>query len=188
MLGNISDRRSCVMKIQRLRKKNSIDIARKLPLKCLFIAISLVLAACQSTPQPNNHKGQVKPTHRVQTPVVKKKVSPDGVQDIDWQITQINGHKAKFFNQWPTLSLNSTVKTVTGHTGCNRVFGRYTFDFSQKKLDMEVNAGHSSCDGALAQEAELVDSLQRIKRFQLVGNTLYLLDQSGQRLIQAEKK
>ncbi|MFX6608290.1 META domain-containing protein, partial [Acinetobacter baumannii] len=43
-------------------------------------------------------------------------------------------------------------------------------------------------DGALAQEAELVDSLQRIKRFQLVGNTLYLLDQSGQRLIQAEKK
>ncbi|MFI7817418.1 META domain-containing protein, partial [Acinetobacter baumannii] len=107
------------MKIQRLRKKNSIDIARKLPLKCLFIAISLVLAACQSTPQPNNHKGQVKPTHRVQTPVVKKKVSPDGVQDIDWQITQINGHKAKFFNQWPTLSLNSTVKTVTGHTGCN---------------------------------------------------------------------
>ncbi|PIL77470.1 META domain-containing protein, partial [Acinetobacter baumannii] len=56
------------------------------------------------------------------------------------------------------------------------------------KLDMEVNAGHSSCDGALAQEAELVDSLQRIKRFQLVGNTLYLLDQSGQRLIQAEKK
>ncbi|MDB9695099.1 META domain-containing protein, partial [Acinetobacter nosocomialis] len=30
------------MKIQRLRKKNSIDIAGKLPLKCLFIAISLV--------------------------------------------------------------------------------------------------------------------------------------------------
>ncbi|MFI8038590.1 META domain-containing protein, partial [Acinetobacter baumannii] len=26
------------------------------------------------------------------------------------------------------------------------------------------------------------------RRFQLVGNTLYLLDQSGQRLIQAEKK
>ena len=60
--------------------------------------------------------------------------------------------------------------------------------FSQQKLDMQVNAGHSSCDGALAQEAELVDALQRIQRFQLVGNTLYLLDQSGQRLIQAQKK
>jgi len=53
---------------------------------------------------------------------------------------------------------------------------------------MQVNAGHSSCDGALAQEAELIDSLQRIQKFQLVGNTLYLLDQSGQRLIQAQKK
>ena len=52
---------------------------------------------------------------------------------------------------------------------------------------MQVNAGHSSCDGALAQEAELVDALQRIQRFQLVGNTLYLLDQSGQRLIQAQR-
>lgn len=188
MLGNISDRRSCVMKIQRLRKMNSIDIAKKLPLKCLFITISLVLAACQSTPQQNIQKGHVKSTHHIQTQVVKKKVSPEGVQDIDWQITQINGRKAKFFNQWPTLSLNSAVKTVSGHTGCNRIFGRYTFDFNQKKLDMEVNAGHSSCDGALAQEAELVDSLQRIQRFQLVGNTLYLLDQNGQRLIQAEKK
>jgi len=176
------------MKIQRLRKKNSIDIARKLPSKCFFIAISLVLAACQSTPQQNISKGPTKPTHRVQTPVVKKKVSPDGVQDIDWQITQINNHKAKFFNQWPTLSLNSAVKTVTGHTGCNRIFGRYTFDFNQKKLDLQVNAGHSSCNGALAQEAELVDSLQRVQKFQIIGNTLYLLDQNGQRLIQAEKK
>ncbi len=118
----------------------------------------------------------------------KKRVSADGIQDIDWQITQISGHKAKFFNQWPILSLNSAVKTVSGHTGCNAVFGRYTFNFSQQKLDMQVNAGHSSCDGALAQEAELVDALQRIQRFQLVGNTLYLLDQSGQRLIQAQKK
>lgn len=115
-------------------------------------------------------------------------MSADGIQDIDWQITQISGHKAKFFTQWPTLSLNSAIKTVSGHTGCNAVFGRYTFDFSQQKLDMQVNAGHLSCDGALAQEAELVDALQRIQRFQLVGNTLYLLDQSGQRLIQAQKK
>lgn len=191
MSQSFSSRRSCLMNVQRLKKKNSIDIARKLSLKCVLVTISLVLAACQSTPQQNIQKGQkaqVKPVHRVQPSVVKKRVSPDGIQDIDWQITQINGHKAKFFNQWPVLSLNSAVKTVSGHTGCNGVFGRYTFDFSQQKLDMQVNAGHSSCDGALAQEAELIDSLQRIQKFQLVGNTLYLLDQSGQRLIQAQKK
>uniref|UniRef100_UPI000AC66172 META domain-containing protein n=1 Tax=Acinetobacter baumannii TaxID=470 RepID=UPI000AC66172 len=73
-------------------------------------------------------------------------------------------------------------------TGCNRVFGRYTCDFRQKKLDGEVNVVHSSCDGALTQEAKFVESLQRIKRLQLVGNILYLLDKCGQRLIKVEKK
>lgn len=189
MSKSFSSRRSCLMNVQRLKKKNSIDISRKLSLKCVLVTISLVLAACQSAPEQTTKKVQTKRTvHQTQTLIVKKRVSPDGIQDIDWQITQISGHKAKFFNQWPTLSLNSAVKTVSGHTGCNAVFGRYTFNFSQQKLDMQVNAGHSSCDGALAQEAELVDALQRIQRFQLVGNTLYLLDQSGQRLIQAQKK
>lgn len=189
MSQSFSSRRSCLMNVQRLKKKNSIDIARKLSLKCILVTISLVLAACQSAPDQSTKKVQTKKTvHHVQSPVVKKRVSADGIQDIDWQITQISGHKAKFFTQWPTLSLNSAIKTVSGHTGCNAVFGRYTFDFSQQKLDMQVNAGHLSCDGALAQEAELVDALQRIQRFQLVGNTLYLLDQSGQRLIQAQKK
>lgn len=189
MSQSFSSRRSCLMNVQRLKKKNSIDIARKLSLKSVLVTISLVLAACQSAPDQNTKKVQTKKTvHHVQSPVVKKRVSADGIQDIDWQITQISGHKAKFFTQWPTLSLNSAIKTVSGHTGCNAVFGRYTFDFSQQKLDMQVNAGHLSCDGALAQEAELVDALQRIQRFQLVGNTLYLLDQSGQRLIQAQKK
>lgn len=99
------------MNVQRLKKKNSIDIARKLSLKCVLVTISLVLAACQSAPDQNTKKVQTKKTvHHVQSPVVKKRVSPDGIQDINWQITQINGHKAKFFNQWPVLSLNSAVK------------------------------------------------------------------------------
>ncbi|MCU0188548.1 META domain-containing protein, partial [Citrobacter freundii] len=34
------------MNVQRLKKKNSIDIARKLSLKCILVTISLVLAAC----------------------------------------------------------------------------------------------------------------------------------------------
>lgn len=175
------------MKMQRLIKKNSIASTKGFQTKCLFIVISLVLVGCQSAPPPVK-KTQVRSTPRVYTPAVPKRVSRDGIQDLDWQITAINGRKAMFFTQWPTLSLNSAVKTVSGHTGCNTIFGRYTFDLTQQKLDMQVNAGHSSCDGALAQEAELVDALQRIQRFQVVGNTIYLLDERGQRLIQAQKK
>ncbi|MFM6959125.1 MAG: META domain-containing protein, partial [Acinetobacter sp.] len=45
---------------------------------------------------------------------------------------------------------------------------------------------HTSCDKALAQEADLMDAMQRIERFQIEGTNLYLLDAKGQRLIQAQ--
>ena len=49
-------------------------------------------------------------------------------------------------------------------------------------------AGHNSCDNALAQEADLMDSMQRVKKFQFDGTNLYLLDEKGQRLIQAQRQ
>ena len=84
--------------------------------------------------------------------------------------------------------MNSAVQTVQGNTGCNMIYGRYTYNFALQQLDLDVRAGHQSCDGALAQEAELMDVLQRVKRFKLQGNQILLLDQSGQILVQAQKK
>ena len=49
-------------------------------------------------------------------------------------------------------------------------------------------AGHDSCPKALAQEADLMDLIQRVERFQFDGTNLYLLDAKGQRLIQAQPK
>ena len=49
-------------------------------------------------------------------------------------------------------------------------------------------AGHDSCPKALAQEADLMDLIQRVERFQFDGANLYLLDAKGQRLIQAQTK
>ena len=49
-------------------------------------------------------------------------------------------------------------------------------------------AGHYSCNKALAQEADLMDAIQRVTRFQFDGTNLYLLDAKGQRLIQAQHK
>ena len=83
------------MNVQRL-KKNSIDISRKLSLKCVLVTISLVLAACQSAPEQTTKKFKQKNSSSDSSTCCKKRVSPDGIQDIDWQITQISGHKAKF--------------------------------------------------------------------------------------------
>ena len=51
-----------------------------------------------------------------------------------------------------------------------------------------MRAGHYSCNKSLAQEAELMDAIQRVERFQYDGTNLYLLDARGQRLIQAQRK
>lgn len=159
--------------------------------KFLFFSISLGLVACQSTTAPvqkANPQKQIKArpvTNPLPQPARK---SVDGIQDVTWKITSIRQKRAKFFNQTPFFILNSAIQTVQGSTGCNAIFGRYTYNFSLQHLDLDVRAGHQSCDGALAQEAELVDALQRVKRFNIQGNEMLLLDQSGQILLQAQKK
>ena len=155
----------------------------------MAVCSGMALVACSSQPttQPSL---QPLPTG-AKTVVLtqqKAKISPDGVQDIAWKIVQIKQQRANFYQQVPSLSFNSAVKTVSGHTGCNAIFGRYEMNSAQKTLDLTVQAGHQSCDGALAQEADLVDALQRVERFQLSGDQLLLQDKMGQTLIQAQKK
>jgi len=133
-------------------------------------------------------KNALQPKRVTQLPSMQVRKSTDGVQDVDWQITMIQNKRALFFNQYPSFTLNSVSKLVSGHTGCNNLYGRYTYDFAQRKLDFEVMAGHYSCNKALAQEADLMDAIQRVKRFQFDGTNLYLLDAKGQRLIQAQRK
>ena len=147
----------------------------------------MLLTACQSQPT-QIAKNSLHPKRVSELPPMQVRKSSDGVQDIEWQIMTIQNRRALFFNQYPSFLLNSVTKTVSGHTGCNAIYGRYTYDFAQQKLDFDVMAGHDSCPKALAQEADLMDLIQRVERFQFDGANLYLLDAKGQRLIQAQTK
>lgn len=155
----------------------------------MVVCSGIGLMACSSQP---TSKPSLQPLPSGAKTVVltqqKAKVSPDGVQDITWKIVKIKQQRANFYQQVPSLTLNSVVKTVSGHTGCNAIFGRYDIDATQKSLDLNVKAGHQSCDGALAQEADLLDALQRVERFKLNGDQLLLQDKMGQTLILAHKK
>lgn len=155
--------------------------------KTFILSTVVMLAACQSQPS-KVQKNTLQPKRVTQLPSMQVRKSTDGVQDVDWQITMIQNKRALFFNQYPSFSLNSVSKLVSGHTGCNNLYGRYTYDFAQRKLDFDVMAGHYSCNKALAQEADLMDAIQRVTRFQFDGTNLYLLDAKGQRLIQAQRK
>ena len=145
------------------------------------------LAGCQSSQPSTSLESRTVSKQKVVTQASSKQLSRDGVQDVNWRIVKIKSQPAKFFNQVPFIRLNSVSRTVTGHTGCNTVFGRYDINTAQKTLNLTIKAGHQSCDQALAQEADLADALERISRFQLNNKQLYLQDRTGQILIQAEQ-
>ncbi|VXA57557.1 META domain-containing protein [Acinetobacter proteolyticus] len=172
---------------EQITVKNPIFSLKAFFNKTLILSAGILLAACQSQPTPSP-KNTLQPKRVTQPPAMQVRKSTDGVQDVEWQITSIQGKRALFFNQYPSFSLNSVSKMVAGHTGCNQIYGRYKYDFAQGKLDFDVMAQHQSCDKALAQEADLMDAIQRVERFQLEGTNLYLLDAKGQRLIQAQRK
>ncbi|KXO86041.1 hypothetical protein AYK86_03200 [Acinetobacter venetianus] len=172
---------------EQITVKNPIFSKKAFFNKTFILSTVVMLAACQSQPS-KVQKNTLQPKRVTQLPSMQVRKSTDGVQDVDWQITMIQNKRALFFNQYPSFSLNSVSKLVSGHTGCNNLYGRYTYDFAQRKLDFDVMAGHYSCNKALAQEADLMDAIQRVTRFQFDGTNLYLLDAKGQRLIQAQRK
>lgn len=172
---------------EQINVKNIIYSLSKFFHKTLMLSVALLLVACQSQPTQINKKN-LQPKRVNQLPPMQVRKSSDGVQDVDWQIITIQNKRALFFNQYPSFSLNSIAKTVSGHTGCNIIYGAYQYDFTQSKINFDVMAQHTSCDKALAQEADLMDAMQRVERFQFDGTNLYLLDAKGQRLIQAQPR
>ena len=175
------------MVIQHILIKNNSRWVGILLNKALMLGVATLLVACQSSAPQKTHTTTLHPKHRQQPPTMQMRKSSDGVQDIAWQIVSIQNKKGLFFNQYPSFTLNAAAKTVSGSTGCNIIYGRYRYEFAQQNIDFDVMVGHDSCPKALAQEADLMDALQRIERFQLDGTNLYLLDKSGRRLIQAQR-
>ena len=142
--------------------------------RCLVIMLFAVfLIACQSTPTPKS--SNEKPLKVIKT--------SDGLQNISWKMISVNGKKAQFFFQQPSLMLNSQSQRVQGHTGCNAIFGDYRLNSQTQQLSMTVKATHQSCDHALAQEADLLQGLMAVQRYQFSGNSLNLLDGQGNILI-----
>ncbi|WP_374572794.1 META domain-containing protein [Acinetobacter sp.] len=146
----------------------------------VILSAALLLAGCQSASHAPSAASAERPAQAMR--------SMDGLQDERWEITQISGQKAKFFHHQPYLQFGSQFRQLRGNSGCNELAGSYELDAGQRTVKLNARAGHFSCDGALAQEAVLMDALQDAERFQLKGGKLILQDKSGRDLLQAQKK
>lgn len=152
------------------------------------------LMGCQSSSSTQKTQTSQYPkssgSHGVRTPdkkLIAVTQSRDGVQDVLWNITRIGNKKALYFQSSPSILLQSKQNLIVGNTGCNVLSGRYSIQFSQAELQLHARAGHLSCDNALAQEADLMDALQRIRYFSVQHKKIHLLDANRKILIQAEK-
>ena len=139
-----------------------------------FIVLwSVFCVGCQSTSKPQPQS--------LERPLQLQK-SPDGLSNLDWKIVTIAGQKARFFQQQPYLRFNAATGRIQGNTGCNSLFGQYQRQ-APDRLTLTANATHDSCDHALAQEADLMQSLMAVQRYHLHANNLNLLDAQGNILI-----
>lgn len=178
----------------------ALDCPTKLRwLKLVLLSSSLAITACQSTstqkivtqkittsnaatPRSTSHQSPASTT--AYRPLAVKNAGIPGLTDFRWDLVSINSKNPQPFINRPYLFLQSAAKTISGSTGCNALTGNYQIAEPQA-LKIQALAGHMACEDALAQEAEIMDVLGRVTRYQLQQNMLYLYDQNGALLMTA---
>lgn len=160
-----------------------------------LLMTAFLLTACQSAPQQSKSKSQATKTtntgltrleiSRRAVPIIKSK---DGVQDIPWTITQVKYKKALYFNQMPKILLQSNSQRLVGSTGCNGLFGTYQINVPNRTLSIDASAEYETCNNALAQEADLMDALKRVEKFEITAQGIRFYDANRQIVIQAEQR
>lgn len=153
----------------------------KLYLVFLFIAI---LTGCQGKPEVAQPK-KVNPSSSRYQPLAVQNVKKVAILLINtkWNITTINQQPVQAFNAQPYLYLTPQNNQLIGSTGCNQLSGNYRVQATS--IEIDARAGHEYCPNALAQEADLIDELARVRQYQMGLNTLKLLDAQGRVVIVA---
>jgi heat shock protein HslJ len=76
------------------------------------------------------------------------------------------------------ISMNSQNTSVTGNSGCNRLFGRYALENDMLKFD-GLGGTKMFCEARMDLEQRLTNALMSVMRWKISGTTLELLDERG---------
>jgi heat shock protein HslJ len=100
--------------------------------------------------------------------------------DVYWRLAELDGAPvaASAGVREPHLRLSAEGERVTGFTTCNRLFGRYEAPGGGRLRFAQLGSTKMACvDPVLArQEQRFMGALQRVERFEVVGDTLILLE------------
>jgi heat shock protein HslJ len=155
----------------------------------LMVLLAIGLNGCQSQPKVQQSNQGSFPHSQAKPLLVQ---SPQKIAillvNTKWSITLIRQQRVQVFNGQPYLYFLQNKDSagqyqLLGSTGCNALSGSYRAHTSSIELD--AKSGHEYCANALAQEAELMDGLARVRQYQLIKNTLKLSDAQGHVIIEA---
>lgn len=165
-----------LINILNLSKSNFRQVVRN----CLTICVlssGVLLSACQSTPsstaQTRATRVVLHPERPIQPAVPIQQLTP--LQGTTWQIIEIKGRIASIHVERAWIEFSNQTNRLQGSTGCNRLWGDYSLA-ANNAIKMRGYNGQRNCEGALVQEANLLDAFDQTIAYRLDAAGLVLID------------
>jgi heat shock protein HslJ len=113
--------------------------------------------------------------------------SAPGESDLQgfWQVDRIGDQPAV---QESRANLIFSKSEITGNAGCNRFFGKYRYHGGELTVDPDLGGTKMMCrPSVMAQENDFLLLLPQVRRVELHGGVLVLLNDGGEVLISARR-
>lgn len=97
-----------------------------------------------------------------------------------WKIVTIMGKKVEVLKNMrePYLVFHSTSNKISGYTGCNKIMGSYKIDGNNLSIG-KVATTKMMCIQVANVEIYLLKVFKSVKRFEINGEKMKLLDKDG---------
>jgi heat shock protein HslJ len=131
------------------------------PSQLLIALLTAGLAGCASPREPSSSHAQP-------------------LTETRWLLTEILGRQVvtPADGRLPDLRFDLADARVGGYTGCNVLTGTYSLDGDRLRFESPLATTRRACvDSAVAQqETDLLEAIERTRRFALVGDVLTFYD------------
>lgn len=113
-------------------------------------------------------------------PPTIKTVTTATLLDTHWRLTRLGTQLVEnpVGANAVHISMESQHTSVTGNSGCNRMFGRYALENDMLKFD-GLGGTKMFCEARMDLEQKFTNALMSVMRWKIAGTTLELLDERG---------
>jgi len=108
------------------------------------------------------------------------------LEDTRWRLAEVDGEAVAPGENEPWLTLQSKDKRAVGSGGCNRISGGYQLTGNQVLTLGPMAATKKACESGMDIESKFLAALDATRSYVVVGRSLELLDETGQRRARLE--